>query len=85
MSGKIEVYYSSVSGDRQANKITYHLVDISSNEEALKYLKRKSKAGKYPQIFVDGAFKCYAEELEEQNEFKTLINQFSNVDLLVTN
>ncbi|CAJ0853289.1 8675_t:CDS:2 [Entrophospora sp. SA101] len=53
MSGKIEVYYSSVSGDRQANKITYHLVDISSNEEALKYLKRKSKAGKYPQIFVD--------------------------------
>lgn len=84
----VTVYYSSVSGntlwtkhtDRvefllSANKIPFQSIDVSTDPEALQYMKRQSQLkniGQLPQVFRDGQFIGGKEELDEANEYGEL-------------
>ncbi|CAG8535469.1 10852_t:CDS:2 [Acaulospora colombiana] len=53
----------------KSNKIDFTFVDISVDEDQLKYMKRKNRLEKeLPQIFVDGEYKGLFKDIEEANE-----------------
>ncbi|KAJ1909157.1 hypothetical protein IWQ60_008834 [Tieghemiomyces parasiticus] len=81
-SARVQVYGSSVSGNRKyktefrkleqylhTEEIPFEFVDVAADEEAKAYMKRKSLGNTaLPQIYCDGQFKATFAEVEEAVE-----------------
>ncbi|OMH86330.1 hypothetical protein AX774_g88 [Zancudomyces culisetae] len=92
-SPRVQIYGSTVSGNRQykkdikelfkiltARSIRFEYICIAADQKARSYMKRKSLGNtNIPQIYVDGEFKGFYKEAVLENQMGTL-NQWLGLD-----